>query len=611
MLEWLEGLDMPLKSIWKLKRFNVGGRRHPLYLAFQRRRFDLVDAFFALGASLQDRPSGQRSVLQIIFSELDRNEIWRLIERGVAIRPVDVISMDDVVSIVLNWNHQRSLKIPEDVEPEMFSADYRVLVGWTKPRQSQRLLRWKRPFYESNTKLWANIFKASTSQERRVHAGLAVRHQNLVLHAALQSNWAAVRCLLDMGFSPDGAGAYWYSTAHHLYQLPLKPLDVASWTARVPDRVCTGSGLKLKRSNEAIAALLRERAGTQSGAYSVSNLFALPFLETWEYLCAEINEVTHHHSRIGLFFSMAGFLVGIFSLWLLWYLAGMVSGFTSVGFVLYLLFYAIAVPNLLLLIWAMLWLPMKVVVKGHRKTAYARLVHGDSLIAFWTAAIGQGNAVYWLLGRILSGWRESSLDDGERSGGEGGEFGRRLVNEYEAIIRTPIDRKEIGEAEGDGDSVPALRLFIRGNTFKFTTGSRDFTSCGPSGSTRPGVQFEMGDSSPENEATPLLAAQSRSIIGQGLRKAHTTGQGRPRTEPEFDESPRPGLRVVTSWHSQEGGYGTPVPELGPHAGSFDSGGFEPRSMDPGDAAIMQDTPAWSGHEWQWRMFLMNSNLQSK
>ncbi|KAK1765832.1 hypothetical protein QBC33DRAFT_542624 [Phialemonium atrogriseum] len=261
---------------------------HPLYSAYRRKRPDIMSILFEFGASLQDRTTNGITTLGTILrlSPTKPQRIAALLQIAVDSRSECIIRIEDLATILLadccspDLKGMQAVRCPIERDIGMLSVPDRLADRtawvWSEPA-SDFLLEWNNMHEVAATaELWGQIEAASRCQKQPIQGSEPGLRYNLVLHAALESNLAAVRCLLGMGFHPDGTGEpcpSWLGTV-------ITPLDVVRWTSYVPDKRCSPTGLTLKRTNQAIAALLLERGGRHGQAYSrVYHFFGLSFLD--------------------------------------------------------------------------------------------------------------------------------------------------------------------------------------------------------------------------------------------------------------------------------------------------------------------------------------------
>lgn len=170
----------------------------------------------------------------------------------------EIVTIKDITRILLARCCLPLGDIPTGAAPESAAT-------WTQEPDDLPLLEWPSLVkIQACKRLWENLGKAIGCQKALGEDMKQNLQHNLMLHAAQESNLAAIRCLLDMGIHPDG----------NRLDCPvwglddITPLDVVRWSSCVPDKRCTESGLELKRTNQAIVDLLLEHQATHGRAYS-------------------------------------------------------------------------------------------------------------------------------------------------------------------------------------------------------------------------------------------------------------------------------------------------------------------------------------------------------
>lgn len=227
-------------------------------MAARKNRWDSANLLLKFGASLQDKIEDGQTVLQVVLKEslLSPRQLAFLIRRSVDYGSKHIIDFTDILTLL--------------------SVDTR-----SSPRSTARNKAWRRdrrrkypsPRYcerdsDKNLRaiedLWACIAEASRRQECPLLPN-DMGH-NLVLYAAIQSNLAAVRCLLRMGFHANGSNPFDYGSCLK-HPLPLAPLDVVQWTSYVSNEHCDPTERQLKDINRTIANLLLDCGASHSSTY--------------------------------------------------------------------------------------------------------------------------------------------------------------------------------------------------------------------------------------------------------------------------------------------------------------------------------------------------------
>ncbi|KAM5343687.1 hypothetical protein ACJ41O_012224 [Fusarium nematophilum] len=426
----------------------------PLYSAVVRMDFELVAELLSFGASFQDHIDGNTIMKNIFKIYHDSRSLplvfARMLHQAIANGSKRIISMDDVFSLVLRLTTKWSQDSRESVDVKLMNSEYRNRICWTVFSDgAPKLLEWGGSGFADSRYMccmWAFIFKALTVQDSSLSAiSNDDELPNLVLHAAIQSNWAMLRCFLDMGFHPDGTGslAFGQQAGGERTNFEFTPLDFAEWTENVPDEYCSSSGLGFKRQNRMIAGLLRERGRKKSRLYSLSyQLFYLPFLEQWE-VSRYFYESLNFDFCTELFFRGAGVsFFGFVFFWLarwLWAHNGyLLSIFFWFGF-----FAMIVIPFVVVMLPTIIQ-PIRAAIQGPRRHIQVTIVHGGSSRAFWATIIGGSP---WIGRPFLGifGYRSRRRPRGEveefHSLLEGSQHD--IVGEYERIISSTPGEEDV------------------------------------------------------------------------------------------------------------------------------------------------------------------------
>ncbi|KAG7283957.1 hypothetical protein NEMBOFW57_010315 [Staphylotrichum longicolle] len=242
----------------------------PLYVAASRQRLDWFDALLTLGASLQDSVAPGETVLRLLLSNtcMSPRDLSALFKRCIGCRSEHIITFADVACLL-------DAHCYEHPSSERYRLKERQEVGrCTSPgplpdrnEGDARCISYHN--LDGIRSLWAYIAKANRSQSRPLQAPCAddddTELPNLMVFAALRSNWAAVRFLLDIGFPPNGTGAL-FKEARLRNMPPITALDVVQWTSHV-SKASRRSGVsrELRASNRQIASLLLESGASRSG----------------------------------------------------------------------------------------------------------------------------------------------------------------------------------------------------------------------------------------------------------------------------------------------------------------------------------------------------------
>lgn len=314
-INWVPRNPQEDELLQRLTGRNTRGQFYPLFMAYKKARFDIVNFLFEFGASLQDMveddgrrtPFPRRTMFQHMHAKHSKSgtpeHLSEVVQCAIANRSTNIISWADLDSILphssfLSSSSRRLWDAPEDVGYRRRDVIWRHSEGG-----SGNILHWNTASEEIGrlTKLWGAISKADQSQKHGVlgneNSCRRSDKSDFVLRAALFSNWPAVRCLLGMGFGPDGSGELQvYFPMRPSVTFPITPLDGVQWTSYVPDDHCSSTGLAFKRSNRAIEELLLERGGSQVCS-RVYCLFTDPLLELWA-----ITSISHKYVAIFLRF---------------------------------------------------------------------------------------------------------------------------------------------------------------------------------------------------------------------------------------------------------------------------------------------------------------------
>ncbi|KAF4996193.1 hypothetical protein FDECE_12534 [Fusarium decemcellulare] len=481
LLRWLKQANVPHQNPWIPTTM---GERHilqglvpeseyslsPLYGAVQKMDHELVAELLSFGASLQETER-DLSVIECIIQDYRNSRalpmvLARVLQQAVAARCKRIMSEDDIISLVLRLETKWSRLNAEDVDSNLIASDYRHRITWVRTNPAEtKLLEWRDwEFYDSQSMyyMWAFIFKVSTIQEKALSLGsIDAGPPNLVLHAAIQSNWAMVRCLLDLGLDPDGLQTLVFSDPLGEWRTNFEftPLDFAHWTELVPDKYCSQSGLAFKHQNRTIADLLRQRGGRKSRLYSLwYQLLAMPWLEQRElilqmYGSLTFERITELFLRVfGLFF-FGGALLGL-GIWL-WNNNGYLLG----GIFIFFFVVLVLIPTVYLTLPPLLE-PLHSIIYGPRRHLQAVIVHGGSVKFLWMAIVGgspwRGKAFF------KKPWHRNSpqqFEDDEGPHHFPAQASRRMIEDYERIIACTPGEENINWESVDRDQFrPAVRF---------------------------------------------------------------------------------------------------------------------------------------------------------
>ncbi|KAM6508454.1 hypothetical protein FALCPG4_018307 [Fusarium falciforme] len=315
-LRWVPSGHVELRKLQRLA--NLSGpitEFMPLYIAASQKRLDWVQALLSLGASLQDATSSGETVLRLLLSNvsISPRDLTVIFKDCIHYRSKKIITFADIACLLDapccegGCSHIYRLKDRKGGRAS--------ILGPIKDDSSGLGLVSYKSLSEIRT-LWAFIAKANDCQRRplKFPGGDNNGLPNLVLFAAMRSNWVAVRFLLDIGFPADGTGLLFKES--DLQDLSITPLDVVQWTSHVSESCCGQVPRELQASNREIANLLLRHGASHSRTFgSIYHLLLQPFVHllvlAWsgilQLVRSSIGEVA---VCLGLFLAVLGFWVG-------------------------------------------------------------------------------------------------------------------------------------------------------------------------------------------------------------------------------------------------------------------------------------------------------------
>jgi len=259
----------------------------PLYVAVTRQRLDWLKALLTLGASLQDSVAPGKTVLRLLLTDtcMSPRDLAALFKTCIGCRSERIITFPDVACLLDAHcsesydSHRYRLRERKEVRRCILPGPDRD--PNTTTEENARFISYEN--LDDIRTLWAYIAKANRVQSQPLKApdgtddsdndnNTTNNHNkklpNLLLFAALRSNWSAVRFLLDIRFPPNGTstgtGGPLFKDTHLRNMPPITPLDVVQWTSYVPE---SDAPRDLRASNRQIASLLLENGGRHSVAF--------------------------------------------------------------------------------------------------------------------------------------------------------------------------------------------------------------------------------------------------------------------------------------------------------------------------------------------------------
>lgn len=185
---------------------------------------------------------------RLIVSTQDYREEVRNLINSAAHFNIDLIITVQDINAILNIEADRSI------------------IGWHKGR-----LLWKphaNQHRDYDMQLWQDIAIADASQKLRlIHSQ---PKSTLVLEAARQRRFWAVKALLEMGLDPGAPSARW-----NVFRSNITALDLVSWTENVSTKNCSDSGLLLQKRDKEIVELLLSHHATRGIEYRLEYQFLI------------------------------------------------------------------------------------------------------------------------------------------------------------------------------------------------------------------------------------------------------------------------------------------------------------------------------------------------
>ena len=205
-------------------------------------------------SKISQHPSGTVLSRLIGSTRNMNNEVQDLLRTAVNLNVGHIITLQDINAILS----------PDKPSRRRIRWSYSGLLSWNLGSE------WHRDY---EMQLWQSIAMANISQVQKISDPQS--RSTVIIEAAQQRRFWAVKVLLDMGLDPNARASRW-----RFWRLNVTAIDVVAWTSSVGAVKCDESGLRLKERDAEIVDLLQSRGGTRGIEYRIEYQLVLAFVQT-------------------------------------------------------------------------------------------------------------------------------------------------------------------------------------------------------------------------------------------------------------------------------------------------------------------------------------------